>query len=276
MVEAFRRRGLRVGFYYSLLDWHHPDYIVDDRIGPYRNRPEAEREALNRGRNQARYAAYIRNQVTELLTRYGDVDILWFDFSYPPPEPYSPDDFTHGKGRLAWESEKLYRLVRKLRPSIILDDRLDLPNAWDVKTPEQVQPRQWVTVEGRKVVWEACQTFSGSWGYHRDESSWRSTDELIRTLVDCVSKGGNLLLNVGPTARGEFDDRAMDRLRGIGDWMRRHSRAIYGCTAAPDDIPQPECGRLTYHPETRRPDVHLFAWPPCGILHLDNLADRVE
>jgi len=125
------------------------------------------------------------------------------------------------------------------------------------------------------VVWEACQTFSGSWGYHRDEQTWRSVDELLRTLIDCVSKGGNLLLNVGPTGRGEFDYRAMDRLAGMGQWMRQHGRAIYGCTQAPDDIPTPQDCRLTYNPQTRRLYVHCFAWP-YHHLHLDGLKDRVE
>jgi alpha-L-fucosidase len=161
-------------------------------------------------------------------------------------------------------------MIRQLQPQIILNDRMDLAHAWDIKTPEQTQPREWLTVNGRKVRWEACQTLSGSWGYHRDESSWRSTENLIQTLIDCVSKGGNLLLNVGPTARGEFDDRALDRLRGIGDWMRRHSRSIYGCTQAPDKFKTPVDCRLTYHPEKKRLYVHVFAWP-YKFIHLDGL-----
>jgi alpha-L-fucosidase len=126
-------------------------------------------------------------------------------------------------------------------------------------------------------VWEACQTFSGSWGYHRDESSWRSTDELIRTLIDCVSKGGNLLLNVGPTGRGEFDERALARLAGIGEWMKRHSRSIYGCTQSPVGFQCPQDCRLTYNPEKKRLYVHIFAWP-YKHLHLDGreFRERVE
>lgn len=273
MVDAFRAKGLRTGFYYSLLDWHHPDFVIDGRIGPYREKSPEERAALNQGRDMRRYAAYMREQVRELLTGYGPVDVLWFDFSYPDKE--RPKDFTKGKGRLAWESDKLYRLVRELAPSVIVDDRLDLPGAWDVKTPEQWQPRSWFTHEGQRVVWEACQTFSGSWGYHRDESSWRDTDELIRCLIDCVSKGGNLLLNVGPTGRGEFDARALDRLQGIGRWMRRHGRSIYGCTQAPAKLKTPEHCRLTYNPETKRLYVHVFAWP-YKALYIDGLRDKVE
>ncbi len=269
LVDAFRARNLHVGFYHSLIDWHHENYILDPHIGPYRD--HADRLKLNEGRDQRRYAEYLRAQVRELLTQYGKVDVLWFDFSYPKPDG-------SGKGRQDWDSENLLKMIRELQPQVILDDRLDLGDthgAWDIKTPEQFQPREWVRVNGQPVVWEACQTFSGSWGYHRDEQTWRSVDELLRTLIDCVSKGGNLLLNVGPTGRGEFDYRAMDRLAGMGQWMRQHSRAIYGCTQAPDDIPTPQDCRLTYNPQTRRLYVHCFAWP-YHHLHLDGLKDRVE
>lgn len=266
MVEAFRSRGLRVGFYHSLLDWHHPDYVLDPHIGPYRDHPD--REKMNRGRDQARYARYLHAQVRELLTQFGRVDILWFDFSYPRADGT-------GKGRADWKSEELLRMIRELQPHVLLTDRLDLPVGWDIKTPEQATPRGWVTVDGKPVVWESCQTFSGSWGYYRDEHTWRDTGELIRTLIDCVSKGGNLLLNVGPTGRGEIDQRALDRLAGIGEWMRRHSRSIYGCTQAPAEFRAPPDTRLTWNPETRRLYVHIFAWP-YKHLHLDGLAGKVE
>jgi alpha-L-fucosidase len=266
MVAAFRERNMRVGLYHSLIDWHHPQYILDPHIGPYRDHPD--REKLNRGRKQANYAKYLRGQVRELLTRYGKVDILWVDFSYPKEDG-------SGKGRKDWQSETLYKEIRELQPKIILNDRLDLDSGWDVKTPEQFQPRGWVRVNGQPVVWEACQTFSGSWGYHRDEASWRSVDELVRTLIDCVSKGGNLLLNVGPTARGEFDERALARLQGIGEWMKRHSRSIYGCTQAPDGAKTPQDCRLTYNPDRKRLYVHVFAWP-YQHLFLEGLAGKVE
>jgi alpha-L-fucosidase len=266
MVEAFRAHGLKVGFYHSLIDWHHPDFVLDD-LHPLRDHPDRAR--LNEGRDQRRYAEYLRNQVRELLTEFGKVDILWFDFSYPSREGWI------GKGKDDWESERLYKMVRELQPHIILDDRMDLAEGWDIKTPEQYQPRGWLTFEGQKVVWEACHTFSGSWGYHRDEASWKSVDQIIRMLVDTVSKGGNFLLNVGPTARGEFDARALERLHGIGEWMKRHSRAIYGCTQAPEHLPTPQDCRLTYNPETRRVYVHVFAWP-FEHLHLDGFAGKVE
>ncbi len=266
MVKAFRAEGIKVGLYHSLIDWHHPQFILDPHLGPYR--AHADREKMNKGRNQAKYAEYLHKQVRELLTGFGDIDILWFDFSYPKPDG-------SGKGKDDWQSEKLYKLIRKLQPDVILDDRLDLPYGWDIKTPEQYQPREWPKVDGQPVVWEACQTFSGSWGYHRDEASWRSVDELTRTLIDSVSKGGNLLLNVGPTSRGEIDERATDRLQGIGEWMKRHNRSIYGCTQAPEEFKCPQDCRLTYNPTTNRLYVHVFAWP-FKHLFLDGPASRVE
>jgi alpha-L-fucosidase len=268
MVEAFRGRGLRTGFYHSLLDWHHPHYLLDDRFGPYRDHPD--RAKMNKGRDQKKYAEYLYNQTRELLTEFGQVDVLWYDFSYP-----NKKGSLFGKGRNDWQSEKLYKMIRTLQPNVLVDDRLDLPGVGDFKTPEQSQPREWPRVNGVPVTWEACQTFSGSWGYHRDESDWRSTEQLIHTLIDCVSKGGNLLLNVGPTGRGEFDERALDRLNGIGQWMRRHSRSIYGCTQAPKDIATPKDCRLTWNPDKKTLYVHILSWP-YKFLHLDGLAGRVE
>ena len=152
MVDAFRAENMRVGFYHSLIDWHHPQYAIDPYIGPHRNSPD--REKMNESRDQAKYAKHLHGQVRELLTGFGKIDVLWFDFSFP-------NDGPEGKGRQAWQSEKLYKIVRELQPEVILDDRLDLDSGWDVKTPEQVQPREWMTVDGKPVVWEACQTFGG-------------------------------------------------------------------------------------------------------------------
>ncbi|MBD3242845.1 MAG: alpha-L-fucosidase [Chitinivibrionales bacterium] len=264
LLEAFRDEGLKVGLYYSLLDWHHPDYTVD-RFHPMRNNDEER--ARNAGRDMKRYAEYMRNQVRELLTGFGPIDILWFDFSFPG------DD---GKGRDDWESEKLYRLVRELQPNVIIDNRLDLPDAGDFVTPEQFQPATAPTdSSGAPVVWEACQTFSGSWGYHRDEQTWKSVEQLLWMLVDGVSKGGNLLLNVGPTARGEFDYRARERLDGIGQWMHHHGRAIYGCGPAPDGMEPPRDCRYTYNPETKRLYMHVLAWP-FRDLYCPGLKGRVK
>ena len=261
MVEAFRAAGLRTGFYHSVIDWHHPQFVIDD-LHALRNHPQRER--LNAQRDQSQYIEYLHGQVRELLTGFGRLDIMWCDFSYPD----------RGKGRDDWDSPRLYRMIRELQPHVVLNDRLDLDDGWDIRTPEQWQPQSWITVDGQPVVWEACQTFSGSWGYHRDEASWKSVGQLLRMLVDTVSKGGNLLLNVGPTGRGEFDRRALERLRGMGEWMRRHSRSIYGCTQAPAEFATPTDCRLTWHPEKKRLYVHLFAWP-FRHLHLPGYAGKV-
>jgi len=264
VIEAFRAEGLKVGLYYSLIDWHHPDFTVD-RFHPMRD-DKGER-AKNAGRDMKRYAAYMRSQVEELLTKFGKIDIIWYDFSYPGED---------GKGRADWESEALYELTRKLQPDILIDNRLDLPDSGDFVTPEQFQPAgPMLDAQGNPQVWEACQTFSGSWGYHRDESSWKSVDLLIRMLVDGVSKGGNLLLNVGPTARGEFDYRARERLEGMGEWMRRNGRSIYGCGAAPKEFAAPADCRYTYNPKTNRLYLHVFAWPFKDI-YCPGLKGKVE
>jgi alpha-L-fucosidase len=267
MLKAFRDEGLRVGLYHSLIDWHHPQNVIDSVLGPYRAHPD--REKMNKARDQAKYAKYLHGQVRELLTQFGKIDVLWMDFSYKNKKTGD------GKGKEDWQSEKLYKLVRQLMPKVILNDRLDLDGGWDIKTPEQYQPREWVRVDGQPVVWEACQTFSGSWGYHRDETSWKSLDQLVQMLIDTVSKGGNLLLNVGPTGRGEFDERALNRLSGLGEWMKRHSRSIYGCTQAPEGFKAPIDCRLTYNPDTKRMYVHSFAWPYV-YLHLDGFAGKVK
>jgi len=266
MVEAFREEGLKVGFYYSLLDWHHPEYPVDS-CHPMRD--NAEFRQKTKGRDVRKYADYMLAQVRELLTEFGKVDVLFYDFSFPGED---------GKGRDDWQSERLLKATRELQPDIIVNDRLDLlavPGGWDYRTPEQFMVREWVKMDGEPVPWETCQTFSGSWGYHRDETTWKSVEQLVQMLIDTVSKGGNLLLNVGPTARGELDRRAMDRLAAMGRWMRQHGRSIYGCTQAPDEFRAPRDCRLTYNPEARRLYVHVLAWP-IRELHLDGFAGKVE
>ncbi len=264
MVEAFRAEGLKVGFYYSLLDWHHPEFTIDGRH-PMRDNPEFREAAKNR--DMRIYARYIRDQARELLTRYGKIDIMWFDFSYT----HKDWGWSKGKGREDWQSEELVKTVRDLQPHIILNDRLDLPGAGDVITPEQFQPQRWPEVDGKPAVWEACQTLNVSWGYDRDALHWKSSEMLVRMLIDSVSKGGNLLLNVGPNGRGEFEPKALERLRAIGEWMRLHSRSIYGCTAS-EFTPPPDC-RYTQNGD--RLYLHLFAWPYRHV-HLPGLAGRIE
>ena len=208
----------------------------------------------NKGRDMAKYREYVKNQVTELLTNYGPIDILWFDFSYP---------MVGGKCRDDWDSVGLVKLVRKLAPNIIIDNRLDLPDyedGWDFATPEQNREPFWVKVNGRKVPWETCQTFSGSWGYARDEKGWKSSFQVIEQLISTVSKGGNVIMNVGPTAAGEFDYRAMERLADYGKWLHACGDSIYGCTAAPEEFVAPNGTILTYNPKTNKLYMHMLSW----------------
>ncbi|MEI8248078.1 MAG: alpha-L-fucosidase [Lentisphaerota bacterium] len=264
VVDAFRGEGLHVGFYYSLIDWHHPEFTID-RIHPMRESESARAE--NKNRDMKKYAKYMRDQVTELLTQFGKIDVIWFDFSYPGED---------GKSHKDWESEKLVKLIRKLQPHIMIDNRLDLEGSEDFVSPEQYVPVDGMRDEkGNLLVWEGCQTFSGSWGYHRDENTWKSSRMLIEMLINHICKGGNLLLNVGPTARGILDYRAMDRLQAIGAWMKFHSRAVYGCTIAPKGMVPPEDCRYTYNPATKCLYVHIFAWP-FKALHLPGMAGKVK
>ena len=175
----------------------------------------------------------------ELLTGYGQIDYLFFDFSYPSRT-------WGGKGRDDWRSQELLAMVRSLQPDVVVNDRLDIEG--DVVTPEQYQPAAPMTADGR--LWEACQTLNGSWGYDRDNLDWKTPDQLIRMLVDGVSKDGNLLLNVGPTGRGEFEPRAVDTLEAIGalDGPARPRR----CTARG---PRPLSRRPTPLHPARRPPV---------------------
>lgn len=262
-VEALRAEGLRVGFYHSLIDWHHPDFTVDG-VHPQRNAADVER--LNAGRDMDRYREYLHGQVRELLTNYGTIDYLFFDFSYTGGHH---EEYWGGKGRRDWDSEALLAMVRELQPAIVVNDRLEIPG--DLVTPEQYQPAGPMMVDGEPVTWEACQTLNGSWGYDRDNLNYKPVDLLIRMLVDGVSKGGNLLLNVGPTGRGSLDPRALGSLEGIAEWMKLHSRAIYGAGAssftAPTDARYTQRGDRLY--------VHLFAWP-FEYVHLPDLAGKVE
>jgi alpha-L-fucosidase len=259
-VEAFRDEGLKVGFYHSVIDWHHPEFPVD---GVHPQRDDEAFKTATAGRDVAKYRAYLHGQTRELLSNYGKIDLIWFDFSYP-------DRFWGGKGRADWDSEALVKMVRELQPDILINDRLDYPESADFVTPEQYQPRGWMERDGRRVVWEACQTLNGSWGYDRDNLDWKSPDLLVRLLVDTVAKGGNLLLNVGPTGRGEFDPRARATLAAIGEWTRLHGRAISGAT--PSELtPPPDC---RYTQRGDRLYLHVFAWP-MRHLHLEGLAGKV-
>jgi alpha-L-fucosidase len=285
---------LKVGFYYSIIDWHHPHFPIE-AIHPQRpgnfplwqplslalswrkskrnNRRYAE---LNKERNMAIYREYMFNQVRELLTEYGTIDILWFDFSTKKVPGATGRRSHYGKSREEYHAEELWKLVRSLQPNIILNNRLDLhiyDDGEDFETPEQVSAKEVKDFRGKD--WETCQTFSGSWGYHKgQDKKWKSDKELIILLVTSVANGGNMLLNVGPTALGEFDPRAQTGLGYFSRWMKHHSKAIYGCTYAPDSIQAPKGTQLTYNPETGQIFMHLTKIK--RRYRLKNMADKVQ
>ncbi|MBT2444461.1 alpha-L-fucosidase [Streptomyces sp. ISL-36] len=259
-VEACRAEGLKVGFYHSLIDWHHPSFPVD---GAHPRRDDEEFKAAAADRDIRDYQRYLHGQVRELLTDYGRIDYLFFDFSYEGREWWG------GKGPADWDSAGLMETVRALQPDILVNDRAGLPG--DFVTPEQYQPSAPMTDNGRPVLWEACQTLNGSWGYDRDNLDHKSADLIIRMLVDGVSKGGNLLLNVGPTGRGDLDPRDTAVLAEVGRWMDLHERSVRGC--GPSSYTPPADCRYTQRGD--RLYVHLFAWP-LRHLHLPGLEGRVR
>ncbi|WP_195573105.1 alpha-L-fucosidase [Paenibacillus sp. 1001270B_150601_E10] len=236
-VDAFRAEGLKVGLYYSIIDWHHSDYpAYHDRIHPMRGN-----EAFKDADHQFdRYISYMHGQVKELLTNYGAIDVLWFDFSY--------DDMKGEK----WKATELVSMIRQLQPQILIDNRLGgnvlaaEPESYagDFASPEQILPPKGIVNElGQPVPWEACITLNQNWGYHAHDHDYKSTKTVVRGLVECVSKNGNLLLNVGPDARGAIPEPSQAILRDVGAWMKRNSRSVYGCGAA--SLDKPEWGRYT-------------------------------
>ena len=243
-VEALREEGLKVGLYFTLLDWHHPDYPhYGDRIHPMRNHPECS----NENRDFSRYIEYMYNQVEEVCTNYGKIDIMWFDFSY--------DDMRGEK----WGATRLIDMVRRLQPGIIIDNRLEVsgegrgslyecdptPYHGDFISPEQIIPPEGICdKEGNPMVWEACFTMNNNWGYCANDHYYKPASMLIKKLVECVSKGGNMILNVGPDAKGKFPKESSAILAEIGRWMDKNHDSIYGCAPAAD-IPKPDYGRIT-------------------------------
>ncbi|MDR0530640.1 MAG: alpha-L-fucosidase [Oscillospiraceae bacterium] len=236
-VDAFRAEGIKVGFYYSLLDWHHPDYPkYGDPFHPMRENEACKDEKIR----FANYVEYVHGQVRELLTNYGRIDVMWFDFSYK------------NMSGETWEATKLVKMIRELQPGIVIDNRLGgdgkaaepVIYAGDFESPEQILPSEGIAdVLGRPVPWEACMTLNDNWGYHAKDKNYKSAKNVIHMLIECVSKGGNLLINVGPNAKGEIPGESVAILEQVGGWMRENSASIYGCGRA--DMPKPEWGRYT-------------------------------
>ncbi|WP_413451927.1 alpha-L-fucosidase [Georgenia phoenicis] len=260
-VDAARAEGLRVGLYFSVIDWHHPDFTIDYH---HPRRDDADAREQNAGKDMARYREYLHGQVRELLTGYGRIDYLFYDFTY-----VEEVDGWAGKGPEDWDAEALLAMTRELQPGIIVNDRLGIPG--DLVTPEQYQPDAPMERDGEPVLWEACQTLNGSWGYDRDNFDFKTPDLLVRMLVDSVAKGGNVLLNVGPDGRGALARRDAETLAAIGEWMRLHERSVRG--AGPAEIAAPPGTVLTQRGD--RLYVHLLTWP-FGHVHLPGLAGRVR
>jgi alpha-L-fucosidase len=191
-VDAARAEGLRVGFYYSLMDWHHPDGARC-----------AEDETARR-----RFVDYIHTHIRELMTNYGKIDILWYDVSWP----------LDAKG---WESEKMNEMVFKLQPDIIVNNRNKLPG--DFSTPEQ----RIEAAEGDRA-WEACMTLNDSWGYHKADDGWKTPKQVVRNLITCARDGGNYLLNIGPKGDGSIPSETVEIFSEVGDWLSHSGESIYG------------------------------------------------
>lgn len=282
-VEAFRAEGLKVGLYYSLIDWHHPDYQID-LFHPRRADEDAFEQ--NQGRDMAKYREYLHNQVREILTNYGKIDILWFDFSYPAREKISDNwvnrlalsrykEWMGWTDKNTWDAENLIKMIREINPDIIINNRANIDQ--DIFTPEQTLTTEWMKYPGTDelAVWESCHTFSGSWGYFRDEMSWKTPEMMIRTLLDSVSRGGNLIMNVGPTSRGNFDYRANDALDVFGEWMKVNGRSIYGCTKAEPEFTAPNGCLLTQSEDGKRLYVHMIDYPYSELI-MENIADKLD
>ena len=271
-VDAFRAEGLRVGLYYSIIDWHHPDFMHKaDIYHPDRSRPDVTDE----GRDFNRYLAYMHGQVRELMTNYGKIDVLWLDYSYPNPAGTDMIGET-------WEATKLVRMVRELQPEIMLDNRLECgghgfgslmtahPNEFsgDFVSPEQIVPPNGLFNElGERVVWESGVTINNNWGYCQLDKNFKPADMVVKKLVECVSKGGNMILNVGPDANGRFPAQSCKILDEIGAWMAVNSESIYHCGSA--GVPKPDWG--WYTKKEGRIYAHVLE-APLGPLALTGLA----
>ena len=242
-VEAVRAEGLKVGLYFTLIDWHHPDYPhYGDNFHPMRHNPAFE----NSGRDFTRYFDYMHGQIREICTNYGKLDLLWFDFAYGD---------LRGE---AWRGTELVSMVRTLQPDVLIDNRIEVsgegfgslyqcdpkPYHGDFVTPEKFIPPQGIRdVQGNPMVWEACITMNNNWGYCPEDKHFKSAPLLIKKLVECVSKGGNMILNVGPDGDGNIPEESLEILSQIGNWMGKNGESIKNC--GPAGLDKPEFGRIT-------------------------------
>jgi len=261
MADACRKYGIKMCFYHSIMDWHHPDYLP-------RRGWETSRTA--EGADFNRYVAHLKNQLKEIITNYGDIGVLWFD----------------GEWENTWTKDlgdSLYAYVRSLDKNIIVNNRVskgragmngfttENGGAGDFGTPEQQIPATGFP----GIDWESCITMNDNWGYNKADKNFKSTKELLRMVVDIASKGGNLLLNIGPKADGAFPDESIERLKGIGKWMQVYGEAIYSTQASPfDNIPWGRCTQKPLSDNNTRLYLHVFDWPANGKLFLYGLANE--
>ena len=248
LSDACHREGIKFCFYYSILDWHHPDYLPRGEGSP---RPWDTRST--EGADYNKYLEYLKGQVSELLTNYGDVGVVWFDGGWE----HKPEEH---------KSEEIVAMIRELCPDIIINNRIKIPQDFD--TPEQKIPP--TGIPGRD--WETCMTMNNTWGFKKNDTDWKSTEKLLRQLVDVASKGGNYLLNIGPMASGQIPYASIERLSAIGAWMDVNGESIHGTTASPFE-------ELSWGRCTKKPGVlylHVFDWPEDGRLVVPGLKNKVK
>ncbi len=274
ITEAARAEGLRIGFYHSVIDWHHDQYAYaksKQLPHPLKGRPYPNGE-----RTHAKYVDYLHAEVRELVSHYGPVDVLWWD--------YSAQDF---QGEEAWRATALMQLVRAKQPAIVMNNRLyRTPEAgWktmradgfapqlDPRFGDFVTPEQHIPATGMPGVdWETCMTLNTTWGYSDHDHAWKSDETLIRNLIDIASKGGNYLLNIGPRGDGSMPAETIASFKAIGAWMKTNSASIYGTTASP--FAKLDWGRCTRRGQMLY--LHVFQWPTDGnlLVPLKNTAAR--